>query len=84
VNEWQPIETAPRDGTLVVLPPPNDGEDDHPGFIARWRSGQWWMLGAPDPRLTGHDTPTHWRPLIRDPNDEEMAWAKDAARRLGL
>lgn len=62
--EWQPIETAPKDGTDVLLycGPPDDpllgvgywtgGEDEQPGWYL-------WPTAAP----FAAPWPTHWAPL---------------------
>ncbi len=74
---WQPIETAPKDGTEVILfhPPENYQGIEYP---ARVTAGSWiewdetpecdggsiWMS------LDGgfrEDTPTHWLPLPKIP-----------------
>ena len=54
------IETAPKDGTFVIL------EDDSSGIydVAHWlaATGQW--IGKNDEPIT--ITPTHWHPLAHD------------------
>ena len=67
---WQPIETAPKDGTR---------------FLGRTRGGKWisttYYAGPskqhPDPNLDwcmgvgGWPQPTHWMPLPTPPEDGE-------------
>jgi hypothetical protein len=63
--KWQRIETAPKDGTKVLL---WDGmittgewcENPHP-----WNDGKWWIEGG---QITGN--PTHWMPLPEKPENE--------------
>jgi hypothetical protein len=69
---WQPIETAPKDGTPVDLWQPR---------IGRWTNMRWdyhnWMSGKPVGEKSwgggsrdGPDAePTHWMPVPAPPND---------------
>lgn len=64
--EWQPIETAPKDGTKVLLW--DDGvtigewsENVHP-----WNDGNWWVEGG---QVTTQ-TATHWMPLPEPPKGD--------------
>ena len=68
MSAWQPIRTAPRDGTLVDL---SDGENRYPDCF--WSSSgedeedhQWMQLYAEAPGssfpLGGDDEFTHWMP----------------------
>lgn len=61
-REWQPIETAPRDGTDVLLHGPFGNEGKQYNEVARFWGSRWtieWM----------HDfhAPTHWMPLPEPP-----------------
>lgn len=72
--DWQPIETAPKDGTEVLL---------WLGFpfsrieYAKWYQGWGLWIDAEDPepedsdevRGTGELVPTHWMPLPEPPSD---------------
>ena len=66
--EWQPIETAPRDGTHVLI--------YVPGWIngseARYLDDEGWWLANNDP--TDHwgeqQHPTHWMPLPNPPKEQ--------------
>lgn len=68
MSEWQPIETAPRDGTLVLLW--WDGDFAPVGF---WQDGWVYTMtqarnldGAVIDILLGYE-PTHWMPLPEPP-----------------
>jgi hypothetical protein len=72
MSEWQPIETAPRDGTKADL-------WDRGGF--RWTNQSWsvhqWSNGKPagapcwGPGSSGNPppNPSHWMPLPAPPTD---------------
>jgi hypothetical protein len=53
--EWQPIETAPKDGTVVLL---SDGKIVKEGHYL----GYWSWLD-----LAGDRVPTHWMPMPDPP-----------------
>ena len=57
-RDWQPIETGPRDGT-VVLCWPRDTEH----ATARWDFDRWAILCCGQ----GHYDITHWMPLPEGP-----------------
>lgn len=63
---WQPITTAPKDGTPIL------GCAEGTITVVRWFSmGEYWNLevtgaGAED----GEWNPTHWRPLPEPPKTE--------------
>ena len=61
MSEWQPIETAPKDGGEVLL------WQEGWGVIRGWYSGDdktWYGPGAHDSEPC---RPTHWMPLPRPP-----------------
>lgn len=73
---WQPIEGAPRDGTIVLLGGGVWGDvmlDDAPRVMAaRWlQRGQigFWTVscGDGDDRVFPYERPTHWMPLPHPP-----------------
>ncbi len=60
MTEWQPIETAPKDGTIIIIP------DAVWGVIAtKWMNhngiNAWWTRG----RYLRH--PLYWMPLPEPP-----------------
>jgi hypothetical protein len=58
--EWQPIETAPKDGTLVLLGNANNPE--WPLRCRRWDDETWGHWRGQD-----GDEATHWMPLPAPP-----------------
>ena len=65
--EWQPIETAPKDGTAILLSiPGNKNPCAHVGFFHhdtdQWRER---ILGA-----NFVNYPSHWMPLPKPPKDQ--------------
>ena len=72
---WQPIETAPQDGTWVLLLCINPYHIEKPIYrVARW---QVWDHARVKKawRIEGNSTydwdspPTHWMPLLEPPVD---------------
>ena len=73
--QFQPIATAPKDGSRVILllPDPNNGywgtrKTSRPNKVidGRWsqRFGSWVTLETSNmASLVGHDAPTHWMTL---------------------
>lgn len=65
IYDWQPIESAPKDGRIVLLV---DGERCYSGY---WTDdleddgANWWI---PDgDAIIGDDKFTHWLPMIPHP-----------------
>jgi hypothetical protein len=65
--EWQPIKTAPKDGTIIL------GFDS--GVVCQmfWQWGDWNLTGVCwfDDSILAH--PTYWMPLPAPPKTEEPA-----------
>lgn len=64
VEEWQPIETAPKDRWILVAEeqieaPPYDA------YAARWHDDGYWMARCGQ-YVTQSPEPTHWR-LLHEP-----------------
>jgi len=73
MSEWHPIETAPRDGTVVLIYQPADEGDDIPAVIqvARYEATYFdpnifqWREAEGEQYETY--SPTHWMPLPLPP-----------------
>lgn len=65
---WRTIDSAPKDGTEVLVCRP-DG-DEWEMRVAYWTGRRWW-LEVYDNGLERSSIyePTHWRPLPPPPND---------------
>lgn len=59
--EWQPIETAPKDGTMFVAWSKRDGMMNMVFYSQS--SSETWSLGG---RIKNPE-PTHWAPLPKPP-----------------
>jgi len=57
---WQPIDTAPTDGTELLL------WDGRQRFVGRCRSGLWYATDVADEHHSFAD-PTHWQALPAPP-----------------
>lgn len=58
---WQPIETAPKDGTEVLGFIPSYYQGKGGQTVILWMEGEWW-----DNRCFP-TTPTHWQALPDPP-----------------
>lgn len=79
---WQPIKTAPRDGTNILLAWGQDGvSQGHyiPGIPHPWKfidtnDGLTWLINH---AVDGPGGPTHWQPMppavgvMASPNDQQ-------------
>jgi len=72
--EWQPIETAPKDGTSIILYEPNRKKVQ----IGKWDNDRWakkprpyWAMvsGYSDKTYERMFPPTHWQPLPPSPTE---------------
>lgn len=63
MNPWQPIETAPKDGTSIL------GFEGGAPLPMRWLDGYWqldYLWWREDDNLVD---PSHWMPFPPDPTD---------------
>lgn len=66
-DAWQPIETARKDGTAVIVwPPISRGTIT----IASWSHSFWDHRHYDGNPCWSPPKPTHWRPLLTGPNGE--------------
>lgn len=73
MSEWQPIETAPQDGTDILL-----GYFNEPAYegasigysceVAFWHAGHNKWCGRVLLNAEGPFAPTHWMPLPLPPD----------------
>lgn len=54
---WQPIETAPKDGKSILV------TDGFEVCDAYFRGGDWWQYECGDDWYSTSINPTHWMPL---------------------
>lgn len=60
MSEWQPIETAKKDGSKVIVWPPISRGDIS---LACYCHGFWDHRGYDGNPCWSPPTPTHWRPI---------------------
>jgi hypothetical protein len=59
---WQPISTAPMDGTVILASLPHS---DIPYVIRFGLTG--WIMCWDNYNLSEYDAPTHWMPIPKTP-----------------
>jgi hypothetical protein len=75
MSNWQPIETAPKDGTRILLfdPSDDDGESVKLGHfvlpVYRAQGSGGWLCNRAD-WMALHE-PSHWMPLPETPTKGE-------------
>ena len=63
MSAWQPIETAPKDGSDILVFLDGNGEDFSRIAVVYWRNAGFREF-AWDCQI---HTPTHWQPLPEPP-----------------
>jgi hypothetical protein len=74
MSEWQPIETAPKDGSWIILWAKDHLEHfgDYPDksleyWVARWSNNAWRWYNQDDEVVCNDYEMTHWMPLPDPP-----------------
>lgn len=81
MSQWQPIETAPKDGTDIVLLFAREDEmfKSEP-LLPRRRAARWYRGAWSVPHFSGN-MPTHWAPFPALPGaDAADRWAEPLYR----
>lgn len=72
---WQPIETAPKDGTVIDLWVPdakNAKYSAHRIPSCKWDDKKGWVLDLIPIKISSlTDAPTHWMPLPEPPTNSK-------------
>lgn len=69
--EWQPIETAPKDGTDFLL---YEGDTTRKQWRGSWFAESWVCSASSDDHTVAwmmRIKPTHWMPLPPAPNGQK-------------
>ena len=67
MTEWQPIETAPKDGSAILSWPTGSMfKDDTFSYVVRWCGWRECWIEAAGEEYQGFE-PTHWMPLPPPP-----------------
>jgi len=70
VMAWQPIATAPKDGTYILLGYFLEGGGGGPPVVAWWNNSHLcWQTGQIMLKATGYFSPTHWAQFPPDPRE---------------
>lgn len=73
MSEWQPIETAPRDGSEILLWVGRAWNGRLPFVGSYWFGNEtkgFWMNEFYNGGQVPNFAPTHWRPLPAPPGDK--------------
>ena len=65
MNQWQPIETAPKDGTWCSF---TSTWNRHARWCARYEDGRWQDINEGENRPGHFEAFTHWMPLPEPPS----------------
>lgn len=70
--KWHPIDTAPKDGTLLIGFVPNSAIYEVI-FIRHWPDDDFWMHDLGNEAFQMDVEPTHWMSIPAPPNQEARA-----------
>ena len=85
MTDWQPIETAPRDGAEILLIKVYKGRVFSPvvaRFVSNWCAGGAWEI-CEDPECYFEHylwKPTHWMPLPQPPEKDDGREKQDQTK----
>lgn len=69
-ESWQPIKTAPKDGTPILAWSSKVADDEQPQIVWWNETGGYWELAWDCSLWYDKNTPpTHWMPLPAPPTD---------------
>lgn len=70
-SEWQPIESAPKDGTEVLIYHKHTTDSHYSAVAASWFEGQFYASSKEDiiDWSDGIKQSTHWQPLPQPPKE---------------
>jgi hypothetical protein len=74
MTEWRPIETAPKDGTAILIWPTkrefNQRNDNLISYVVRWNDREQGWIEAEGEEYDSF-SPTHWMPLPEPPTEDK-------------
>ena len=75
MGNWQPIETAPKDETEILVHCINYEGESEGCYVARFFQNEWRTianirLNCDDVDISDSVYPTHWMPLPKPPENE--------------
>jgi hypothetical protein len=65
MSQWQPIDTAPKDGTKILI------YDGVWITVSRWLNDDWVVSWNNENLCQGGDFVLHWMPLPAPPQETE-------------
>ena len=78
-GSWESFETAPQDGTHILVWGKELERRGTDFTVAHYRDGHWHLSlnlccgPVGEPLIYANNQPTHWMPLPSPPNDQALA-----------